>query len=385
MKRLLKNVFAVIALRAITCLAVESESISSNQTSLSSRQGRVFAFHTIGRIANTLCTGSNGLLGTCQVKGECAANGGIGMGTCSTLSTQATCCVYRATCGGSGSQNITYFQNSGYPAPYNGGGSCVYTVIPPDNTICQLRIDFTQFTLSQPNADGLCTIDNIQISGGSSRVPVICGDNNGQHVYVAFSGTSPIKITVATTASTSLKRVWNLQLSLISCTSTYKAPSGCLQYYLGLTGNIQSFNYGSGASSAVNSVGVTGTRQLANQNYGICIRKGVGVCTVTYRLPTGDPYAFTLTGDVSSATASTLGTAAVGTQGSNCTTDYLIIPNPTGQMTDRFCGMGIATTISSNPFLAMYYITDGNDTPDVANRGFNFLYTQNSCAVSTGK
>lgn len=47
-----------------------------------------------------------------------------------------------------------------------------------------------------------------------------------------------------------------------------EAPSGCLQYYTASSGVIRSFNYGSAANSAQNSVGVDGTRQLANLNYG---------------------------------------------------------------------------------------------------------------------
>lgn len=46
------------------------------------------------------------------------------------------------------------------------------------------------------------------------------------------------------------------------------APSGCLQYYSGSSGVISSFNYASAANSAQNSVGVDGTRQIANLNYG---------------------------------------------------------------------------------------------------------------------
>lgn len=157
-------------------------------------------------------------------------------------------------------------------------------MIPPDNTICQLRIDFGAFTVSQPNADGLCTVDNIQITGGSARIPVICGDNNGQHVYVPFSGTNPIQVKISTTGSVPFNRVWNLQLSLIACSSTYKAPAGCLQYFLGSSGSVQSFNYGRGTNAALNANSMTGTRQMANLNYGICIRKGVGICSVTYRV-----------------------------------------------------------------------------------------------------
>nr|XP_019546318.2 uncharacterized protein LOC109416717 [Aedes albopictus] len=371
------------ALGGIVCSDLESES-ALNLTTSGVREGKGFPFYSIGRIANRVCTGTNGLLGTCQIRGECVSNGGIGSGPCSTMTVQAVCCVFISTCGGSGSNNVTYFQNSGYPNPYNGGGTCTYTVIPPDSTVCQLRVDFSAFTLSQPNGDGLCTVDNIQISGGSSRVPIICGDNNGQHVYVNFNGQNAITITVSTTAATSFNRVWNMQLSMISCTSTYAAPAGCLQYYLDSAGNIQSFNYGSSANSAFNALGMVGTRQMSNQNYGICVRAGADQCSISYNMASGDLFAFTLTGDVLALTAAMLGTADVAMVGTDCTTDYLIIPNPSGVTTDRFCGMALVPVTSTPPFV-LYYITDGADANDAANRGFSLQYSQNSCPISAKK
>jgi hypothetical protein len=44
----------------------------------------------------------------------------------------------------------------------------------------QLRIDFHDFTLAEPNLDGECIEDVFRITGGSA-VPSICGENSGQH------------------------------------------------------------------------------------------------------------------------------------------------------------------------------------------------------------
>lgn len=52
-----------------------------------------FPFYTIGRFLNTPCVGSNQLLGTCVLNGECRASGGIVTGSCSTITRQAVCCV----------------------------------------------------------------------------------------------------------------------------------------------------------------------------------------------------------------------------------------------------------------------------------------------------
>lgn len=162
--------------------------------------------------------------------------------------------------------------------------SCSFTVVPQDSSICQLRIDFTAFTLSQPDTNGNCIVDNMQVTGGGTRFPTMCGDNNGQHIYIPFSGTSPITVSISTTAAMSFPRVWNLQLSQISCTSAYQAPAGCLQYFTGTTGDVYSFNYGVAANPAMNAMGLPGTRQLALSNYGICIQNAATYCSITYSL-----------------------------------------------------------------------------------------------------
>lgn len=54
-----------------------------------------------------------------------------------------------------------------------------------------------------------------------------------------------------------------------------------------------------------------------------------------------------MTGDATVITTTMLGTAVVGQQGTACTTDYLIIPNPVGIANDRFCGLGLPAGITS--------------------------------------
>lgn len=111
---------------------------------------------------------------------------------------------------------------------------------------------------------------------------------------------------------------------------------------------MRSFNYGSTANSMANAVGLEGSRQLVNQQYGICVRKWAGQCSITWSQLASDPYSFTLTGDVGAVDPTLLGTAAVQQQ--NCTTDFVVIPNPAqaGVLlpSDRFCGLGLVSTTS---------------------------------------
>ncbi|XP_055610083.1 uncharacterized protein LOC129757023 [Uranotaenia lowii] len=352
------------------------------------RQGRLFPFYTIGRIANIPCRATNGLTGTCLIRGQCSDNAGLAGGTCSTNTNQATCCIISRTCGGSSNLNSTYFNNQGYPALTTAGGSCSFTVTPGSN-ICQLRIDFRALTLAQPDGDGNCLTDVLTITGGSTQVPNICGENSGQHVYVNFAEANPITIRVSTSGSNTLSRQWSFELSQIACDSEWKAPSGCLQYYMEPTGVISSFNYNFGANPNLNSLGLPGSRQIASQQYGICIRPAADQCSITYSLPTNAPFGFTVSEPADAVAADMIGSGALMLNGQLCTTDYIIIPDPTisdaavagTEFLDRFCGLGLYPVTSNVLPFVVYVVWDENESPDSANRGFSLAYSQNSCGI----
>ncbi|KAH8364232.1 hypothetical protein KR084_004434 [Drosophila pseudotakahashii] len=357
--------------------------VNSSLARSGSRHPRWFPFYTIGRFSNDICTGNNLLLGTCVINGECSDNSGVAAGSCSSITAQAICCIYQRTCGASTTYNNTYFYNSNYPAPYAGGGRCSIVVTPPDSSICQLRVDFLSLSLAPPSGDGACSTDALTITGGTSQVPSICGENSGQHVYVDFNGVNPITISVATSGSYTFNRNWQFQIRMLGCSSATLAPAGCLQYYMPSSGTLASFNYVSAASSALNSIGVQGTRQLANTKYGICIRKAAGMCSITYSQVGSDTYSFTLTNDVGAVDPTLLATSSVQSQ--DCTTDYIIIPAPTqggvSMPSDRFCGLGlVSTTTAAKPFV-VYTVTDGNEDMDISNRGFYLTYSQNACPI----
>lgn len=316
------------------------------------------------------------------------------------------------SCSTSTSFNNTYFVNDGYPALFGGGSICNMVVTRSSSDVCQLRVDFLDFELAQPTGDGVCFYDYFQITGGSSSVPKICGKNFGQHVYVNFNGNSPLTVTVATSSASSVNRRWNLQLQMIGCDSLAKAPVGCLQYWQEPSWNIKSFNYDSTGAGTFNSIGVQGSRQIATLYYGACVRAQPGACTITWTIVSmkssfkkivhitlqfnnnliqaaGDPYAFTLTGDVGGVAPATLGTAAL--LQTACTTDFVSIPVASQLISlarggtiaagDRFCGLGFQNTTSNVFPFVIYTRTDGNETPDIGNRGWSLTYTQNMCPV----
>lgn len=125
-------------------------------------------------------------------------------------------------------------------------------------------------------------------------------------------------------------------------------------YYTALSGTVTSFNYGqTAASNVVNTVNNTfGTRELANLNYGVCVEMQPGYCSIEWSQAAGDAYSFSVSGNTIMDTgAGTVGTAAVSLIGSNCTTDFVVIPDPmysngTAVNSDRFCGNGFPTVTS---------------------------------------
>lgn len=47
--------------------------------------------------------------------------------------------------------------------------------------ICQVRLDFITFSIAQPDKETACSVDTFHVGGAVNKVPVICGDNHGQH------------------------------------------------------------------------------------------------------------------------------------------------------------------------------------------------------------
>ncbi|XP_071050778.1 uncharacterized protein [Onthophagus taurus] len=329
------------------------------------------------RFANNVCDSADGLYGTCYTKRQCAeVNGGIISGSCA--SGIGVCCVVLLGCGSISSSNNTYFVNEGYPAAYSGAGCCTYTIQRCSPDICQVRIDFLSLTLAQPDGTGRCIYDALTITGGTSNIPIICGENSGQHVYVNFNDDQDIRIVIDTSADVDLARSWNIKVTQLACDCGTLAPPGCLMYYTNISGTVNSFNYGTTANGAL--VGdVLGTRELANLNYGICIDPKPGYCCITWSQSGGDPYSFTLTGDTM-ALGNTLPTGSV--VGTDCTTDFVVIPNPQEVAADRFCGNAFPTLTSCAKPFVLTVVTNADEMGDVANRGFSLTYTQKRCACA---
>ena len=300
---------------------------------------RQFSIFEIVSFPNTECWTDNKVRnGTCYASGECQDYGGVMSGVCA--GGYGVCCIFDTGCGGRVEKNYTYFSSSspGYTTNMN---TCTMEICRSDKQICQVRLDFDSFILNdaetqsnvkvlEPNlsSHGQCLVDRFQVAvpGGRSS-PTICGTNSGYHMYLDI-GDSCNLATFNLGQGTLLTREWTIRVIYLSCDDISRAPDGCLQYYQGSTGNIESFNFNSRLGT-----------QLTDQSYSVCIRPERGYCNICFSSGTSDTSMFRV--------SSTAGDEM------NCadTMDYISIPGGSCQDSknsristthslslDRYCG-----------------------------------------------
>lgn len=362
------------------------------------REKRLFPIFTVVKFDNGVCIGLNNDNGTCVAAAECSQRGGTPSGICANG--YGVCCIVTVSCGETTSTNNTYFVNPGYPSTFDGTESCQLTLIKSHPDVCQFRLDFVQFNIRGPETTHhLCTYDQFIVSGGNP-VPTICGNNNGNHMYIdaGIGQTNPVTLTFVT-SGTSFPRSWKVRVSQIRCSTIYRAEEGCLQYFTGVSGQIKSFNYDP-------STGL----QLSNQDYSICIRMERNFCGIQYMVcpieaeamvtGTGASAAQMTRNNAFTLTGNTQATQIASMTGAACQTDWLTIPCATNvgrlpsMMTmcvDRLCGgtfnaesqnLNASSVVSTvKPFRLIFH-TDAVESPnDIGNRGFCLNYVQQPCTT----
>ncbi|KAK3876938.1 hypothetical protein Pcinc_018312 [Petrolisthes cinctipes] len=316
--------------------------------------------------------------GTCLTSSDCKQRGGLSSGTCAKG--LGVCCVITRSCNSATSLNNTYFTQP--TATNNALGACTLTINRMNSNICQVRLDFINLELSQPDFDGVCQDDFLTITGGVSPAPMLCGLNTGQHMYYDLDPKGgAVKVTVDRSIAASLALTWTIKVSQISCDSKFRAPVGCLQYFTDTTNTVNSFNF------ANTNVFINNTRQLANMDYGVCIKRADNYCGISWQANyVQGRYGFTVT-DVANATATNLiGTSYTSSTGDMCATDFVIIPggvyksdtnNNVPAKSDRYCGLGFPNIVTTKTQPFMLYVTNDQDEAlDLGNRGFSLTYRQ---------
>ncbi|XP_059097393.1 uncharacterized protein LOC131891762 [Tigriopus californicus] len=276
-----------------------------NKTDVS-REGKVLSLFNIVKFKNSACQsidpinggggGSSTRNGTCFTSDECTKRGGTPAGKCAAGF--GVCCIFFvSTSGGVVTQNCSYIRNPNFPKSYDENAQVSYTIQKCDPNVCSLRLDFETFTITgtgntveidtnvTPALKGGVCKDTFTVSVNTGdKIPTICGQNTGQHIYIDIgtqpSDTADIKFSFD---GADTIRQWEIKVTQLFCNSPgHPTGTGCLQYHTGEVGRFTTFNFLP-----------TNDNHLANQDYTICIRQEPGFCCIEYSV-CPDPFSFTL-------------------------------------------------------------------------------------------
>jgi len=263
------------------------------------RDGKLFSLFSIVQFKNEACRSTQTLSntgstvarnGTCYSSTECQDKSGQAAGGCAAGF--GICCVFVYEAGGTLNQNCSYIRNPNYPNAATDTASLSYTVQKCDPSVCYLRLDFESFDInglsaSTENTAALATTlidcqDKFTItSTNDPNMPVICGKNTGQHVYVdvgtGASDTATLQFDFTDNAALTNSRYYEVKVTQLPCNNEYNRFPGCFQYHEGLTGRVETFNY--------QNCALDGTQtHLPNQDYSICVRPESGYDCVQWQI-----------------------------------------------------------------------------------------------------
>ena len=122
-----------------------------------------------------------------------------------------------SSCGSSVTNNCTYIQNPSYPSSES-SGSCSYNVRPLSADICQLRLDFDNFDLTETSTNVGTCVDSFDVTSGSSRDYFkLCGTLSGQHIYVETGRKTTDQTLSFTIGTTSTVATWRIKVNQLAC------------------------------------------------------------------------------------------------------------------------------------------------------------------------
>jgi len=221
------------------------------------------------------------LQGTCYTDKECKALAGTADGTCAN--DYGVCCVisgnvtistsgsyFKGTLNGnvnSTARTIFPFVKPTPPTYLAYQPATALTLNPPAGTT-QIRFDFETLTLLGP-IEGDCNNDTVTVVGANpgASIPVICGENSGQHMIVDIDNSEGPYNLIISTSEVEFERSWKIKVTFLS--SGDASPRRCLQYFTEPSGEFSSFNYVEDSGIAIN-----------NQDYAVCFGYVKGYCDV---------------------------------------------------------------------------------------------------------
>ncbi|KAK9503036.1 hypothetical protein O3M35_011689 [Rhynocoris fuscipes] len=315
---------------------------------------------TIIKFSNDECASG----GRCYHQSECKSMGGTASAPCANG--YGVCCQFDVECGGTGPMDGEIFVGG------NMAGVCTMTV---EKKECakQMRFDFLDLEMEDP-VEGACVSERLLITGQNTNsvVPVICGFNTGQHMYVDVDESKgPVMLTVISPE----KKTFKIRIKQICDGDSLEAPRNCLQYYSNPSGAIQSFNYRREVART--------SSYMNNLNYAICIRKAPGMCSIVYSnlASDGEEFPFEMNNmDIDGSL--TVPPKEAGAEIFNCPDDYIVVANV------RLCGQKLNDATTQLDYTQNYPITDTSNGPfnvhvvsdsSVSGRGFYMNYQQQPC------
>jgi len=327
------------------------------------RDGKSIGIFNVVKFNNDVCNADNQQMnGTCYTAEECASRDGVASGSCAEG--YGVCCIITVSCGGSTSENCTYLSQAASTTPNTDSDDlnqqCSYSICPRTSTVNRIRLDLMMFMIAGPTeptaldgtaagtedasrALGQCTGDTFQ--AGNS--PVICGANDGQHMIVDSDGSSCVTA-LFTFGGGTVNRRYTIHVIQYESTNEMGGPPGCLQFFTGATGMVQTFNW----QTATTSV------HLASQSYDVCVRKMIGMCVICWAPETTGTYnaianmATLGSFGVNNGEGPTAGTEAKSSLGANCprgtagedSNDFVIIPSGVAHTAQIVAPGGILNT-----------------------------------------
>ncbi|KAK3888258.1 hypothetical protein Pcinc_007676 [Petrolisthes cinctipes] len=331
-----------------------------------------------GLVLNAPSCGEGASEGTCLPYFLCNNLQGTVDGTCSAGFGQ--CCLFERSCGDGSDTLLSYFTN--VDANANTVTSCDLSVTKIQN-VCQLRLEMPLMTLAEPDSEGECVDQYLEVTGGQGGNSIkICGDNAGQHLVVNVKDAEgPFIVSVVNTVVTP-SSTWRIKITQISCDSPDLAPVGCDQYYLEPTGSVKSFNYVNKESTATLDTpdGIKpGARHLQG-SYTVCAKVETESCGLTWS-SSPDDYSFTITGNPTLAPQFNI---QINEDCLSPATDYLLFS--VGESTESeepiilVCGTRFPPDVSSSSdrFKVIANSVEAGDN-DLDNRGFHLSYMQKAC------
>jgi len=368
--------------------------VASVATALPARDKRAFSLFSVVTFPNEECvTNMEGQRGICLTADECQTDGNVrAMASGNCASGFGVCCfrsvnTYPATI----TSNLVNIQNADFPmaeTALNGATAPApinrVVNVQGQGNVCAVKFEFLNVAVAAPSANtvgavnaGTCVTDQILVTTpnrnpGAGFVPgALCGTLTGQHMFVDVRpGTNAMAAVLnINTGNVAGPRTWQIRIRCIDCNDKARLPptSGCLQYFTGLAGTITSFNG--------NLMG-DAQMMLINQNYGVCIKRGPGMCGVEFTQAAGtiDPFGLGAAG----AGAGNIGGGKAGV-GADCTTQFVTTDGVEhcGDIFSSLSGETTAGPVRSDSF-RLQVVSDNSGT-SAAGSGFNLRYRQLPC------